>query len=93
MDAPIVFVASASMKDVATALGVTFEKARATECHLMVGDVIAQRDRPGMFFRITGRLFVAADTPEESGWLLTIEQTPDPLDALDRTATVRPLRL
>ncbi|HWH74608.1 MAG TPA: hypothetical protein VNV16_10155 [Methylibium sp.] len=84
MSVPVTFVISESLKSVAQAVGITATPTgeELPPCPLHVGDIISQREAPGLFFRVTGRVFFLG-AGEPPSWQVTLEQASDPFAALD----------
>lgn len=83
MSVPVTFVVSDSLKSVAQAVGVTTAATgeELAPCPLHVGDFVTQRDAPGLYFRVTGRLFSLGGNQPPS-WQVILEQASDPFVTL-----------
>lgn len=89
----IFFVASASMKDVASSAGIPTgigPRAEYPVCPFVVGDFIAWPSAPGLVFRVTWRRYRDASEERPARWMVGLEQADDPLNLLPEPASPAP---
>lgn len=83
MSVEISFVSTDATSTVAKLAGIAAKGSILEPCPLHVGDVISFPEAPGLMFRVTTRMFQPGGARKRAQWLLLIEPTPDPLDALE----------
>lgn len=74
------FIVTAAMQDVANAIGLQTPMLDVPPCAMQVGDFITYPSRPELAFRVTARLFRAAEPWEPGEWWLYLEPSPQPED-------------